>query len=112
MTLETAINRARKVALGERKFSDNDIQDIVSFLEELKLKRCEELKALSYRLDHNKRFTFNYHWSKGSVLSSNYKTGSEQKVYVGTTILDAINKYVEDVITYGYDTSVIDYYRE
>lgn len=112
MTLETAINKVKKVALGEWKFSENDFQDLVRFLEELKGKRDEEFKALASRLRHYKPFTFNYHWTKGSVLDPNHKAGSEQEVYVGPTLLDAFNKYVEEVLTRGYSTSVIDYYCE
>lgn len=113
MTLETAINKVKKVALGEWKFSENDFQDLVRFLEELKGKRDEEFKVLASRLRHDKHFiTFTYHWTKGSVLSPNHKAGSEKEVYVGPTLLDAFNKYVEDVLTRGYSTSVIDYYFE
>ena len=109
MTLEAAINKVNKVALGEWKFSENDLLDLVHFLEELKGKRDEELKALSNRLRHDKLFTFTYHWTKGSVLDPNHNAGYEQAVYVGPTILDAVNNYVADVITRGYSTSVIDY---
>lgn len=112
MTLEKAINKVKKVALGEWKFSENDFQDLVRFLEELKGKRDEELKALASRLRHVKPFTFTYHWTKGSLLDPNHKAGSEKEVYVGPTLLDAFNKYVEDVLTRGYSTSVIDYYCE
>ena len=112
MTLEAAINKVNKVALGEWKFSENDFQDLVRFLEELKGKRDEELKALSNRLRHDKTFTFTYHWTKGSVLAHNHKAGSEQEVYMGPTILDAVNKYVEKVLNRGYSTSVIDYCLE
>lgn len=109
MTLETAINKVKKVALGEWKFSENDFQDLVRFLEELKGKRDKELKALESMLRHYKPFTINYHWTKGSVLDPNHNAGNEQAVYVGPTILDAVNKYVADVLTRGYSTSVIDY---
>ena len=112
MTLETAINRARKVALGERRFSENDLLDLVHFLEELKRKRDEELKSMFGRLRNDNTFTFIYHWTKGSVVDPNHKAGSEQEVYMGPTILDAVNKYVEEVLNRGYSTSVIDYYLE
>ena len=112
MTLETAINRARKVALGERRFSENDLLDHVHFLEEVKRKRDEELKSMFDRLRNDNTFTFTYHWAKGSALDPNYKAGSEQEVYMGPTILDAVNKYVEEVLNRGYSTSVIDYCLE
>lgn len=43
------------------------------------------------------------------MLDPNHKTGSEKEVYVGPTLLDTFNKYVEDVLTRGYGTSIIDY---
>lgn len=112
MTLEGAIKKVKKVSQGDWKFNEHDFQDLVRFLEELKVKRDEELKSLDYRLKHNKTFTFTYHWTKGNVWGPNYKTGNEQEVYVGTTILDAVNQYVDKVLNRGYSTSVIEYYHE
>ena len=74
MTLEGAIKKVENVAHGNWKFNEHDYQDLIRFLKELKAKRDEEHKALIEGLRRNKKFTFDYHWSKGNVLSSIYRT--------------------------------------
>lgn len=112
MTLEGAITKVKKVSQGDGKFNEHDFQDLINLLKELKAKRDEELKSLGYRMRHDKTFTFTYYWTKGDVCGHNHKTGKEQEVYCGTTILDAVNQYVNNVLTRGYSTSVIEYYHE
>ena len=112
MNLEGSIKKVKKVSQGDWKFNEHDFQDLINLLEELKAKRDEELNSLGYRMRHDKTFTFTYHWSKGDACGHNYQTGKEQEVYCGTTILDAVNQYVDNVLNRGYSTSVIDYCNE
>ena len=109
MTLEGAIEKVENVAHGNWRFNDNDYKDLIRFLKELKAKRDEELKAFGDRLRRDKRFTFNYHWTKGNILEHTDEYGNERETFVGYSILDAVNQYVDNVITRGYDSAVIDY---
>lgn len=109
MTLETAINKVKKVALGEWKFNEHDYQDIIRFLKELKAERDEEQKTFEDRLRRNKKFIFTYHWSKWDVGNHTNETGTERAIFIGHSILDAVNQYVDNVIHSGYDIAFIDY---
>ena len=83
--------------------------DLFGLLNELKGKRDEELKSLGDRLRRDKKFIFTFHWSKGAVGNHTNETGTEQAVFIGHTILDAVNQYVDNVIHSGYDIAFIDY---
>ena len=109
MTLEGAIKKVENVAHGDWKFNEHDYQDIIRFLKELKAKHDEELKSLGDRLRRDKKFIFTFHWSKGAVGNHTNETGTEQAVFIGHTILDAVNQYVDNVIHSGYDIAFIDY---
>ena len=109
MTLEGAIKKVENVAHGDWKFNEHDYKDIIRFLKELKEKRDEEIKALGERLRRDKKFTFTYHWAKGLVFSHNFDSGTERETFIGHSILDAVNQYVEQVIKSEYETAFIEY---
>lgn len=109
MTLEGAIKKVENVAHGNWKFNEHDYQDLIRFLKELKAKRDEELKELGYRLRRDKKFIFTYHWAKVGIGNHADETGTKQEIFIGHSILDAVNQYVDNVIHRGYDIAFIDY---
>lgn len=111
MDLDEAIKKVKKAVSKsqELKFDEKEELDLLGLLKELKAKRDEELKALGYRLRRDKKFIFTYHWAKVGIGNHSDETGTKQAVFIGHTILDAVNQYVDDVIHRGYDIAFIDY---
>ena len=109
MNLEGAIEKVKKVSCGDWKFNEHDFQALVRFLEELKVKRDEELRSLGDRLRCDKKFIFTFHWSKWDIGKQTHELGTDREVFIGHTILDAVNQYVANVIHCGYDIAFIDY---
>ncbi len=109
MTLQGAIVKVKKVAQGEWRFNEHDYQDLVRFLEKLKEKQDEEVRAFEKRFREYKYFTFTYHWHKGYFTGLDGDRGTETRTYVGASILDAINQYTEEILRNGYNSAIIDY---
>lgn len=111
MDLDEAIKKVKKAVSKsqELKFDEKEVLDILGLLKELKAKRDEELNALGDRLRRDKKFIFTYHWSKGEVGNHDNETGTEQAIFIGHSILDAVNQYVDNVIYRGYDIAFIEY---